>query len=183
MKKLSLITSILMLLISCVETEYDCGEVATRIVKLNQGVGTYNSDQLFAYASSSNFDEAAILIEIIETEGRPKNCEAYTPMPQLIESIVITSAKNVKSGGIEYLAGEGLNELFDIKNRELTFTISEFIEAQNDEPTIFDSESDKVVFQLLEKPDLPIKQAFTIDFTFADLETFNIEIPSFEVSD
>ena len=91
-----------MLLISCVVTEYDSGEVATKIVALKPSVGTYTSDQLFAYFSSTNYEEAAILIEIESIDGKPNNCEAYTMMPQLIASIDITSSSIVMSGGKEY---------------------------------------------------------------------------------
>ena len=175
-----------MILLTCcnIETEWSCGPIATRITELEHIVGTFNSG-LFSKEVSTNFEEAAILVEISDFI-QEEECDEYIfePVPQIISSISITSSDEVLSGGESFLANENLNSLFQISHQNQVYSIAEFINAQNQEPLIFysDSESDGIVLQLLNQPDQYINQPFNILFSFTDSETLNIDVPIFEVS-
>lgn len=173
-----------LLMNSCVEVHFSCGEIETRILELDHNVGTFSSF-FFSNNSSSNFEEAAIQIEVSESILERECDEAtFTPVPQLIESITITSSDNVRSGGVDYPAGESLNDLFSLHSREQSFSISDFIIAQNNDPLIFywDSRPDSFVLQFLQKPDNSISQSFNIVISFTDSDRLSVEIPIFEVS-
>jgi hypothetical protein len=173
-----------LLITSCVEVEFDCGMIETRIIELGQSVGTFNSN-FFSSNSSLNFEEAAIQIEVLESIQEQECDEAtFTPVPQIIESINITSSGNVRTGGVAYPVGESLNELFKVHILEQSFSISDFITAQNNDPLIFywDSRPDSFVLQLLQKPDISINQSFNVLISFTDSEILSVEIPIFEVS-
>lgn len=177
---------ILTLFASCREvvTEFDCGEVETEITELSHQVGSYTS-ATFINNISSNFEEAAIVIYIDKygfiTETAT-SCFAFTPIPQLIEKISITSSNSVTIGGIEFAPGEVLNGLFKVHNQEQTYSISAFITAQNKEPSIFHVDTDEIVLQLLTQPDATINQSLAIEITFDDLKIMTIDIPTFEVT-
>lgn len=180
------ITSILILTFSCkkIEVEYDCGTVDTAITELTQRVGTYTSAS-FENISSSNFEEAAIAIYVENftiTSDTENSCFAFTPVPQLVEKIRITSSNSVTSGGVEFASGEDLKGLFKLYNDEESYSISEFITAQNIEPLKFHTEGDVVVLQLLSKPDTEISQSFEVELTFDDSEILTVQIPAFEVA-
>jgi hypothetical protein len=167
---------------SCEETEYSCGEIATKITELNQQVGTFNSNG-FSNIESSSFEDAAIKIQISDVMiAESCNEEGFTPVPKIIESINITSNTNVLTNGAEYSAGESLNELFKLYRLQQAYTISEFITAQNNDPAIFSETGDQIILQLLESPDVTIDQSFNFLVTFTDSEILNILIPNFEVS-
>lgn len=169
---------------SCIVTEYDCGRIETRITRLNFQVGTYRSD-FFFNEPSFNFDEAGIQIEIAESiMEEPCDEETFTPVPQTIKSITITSSNTVYSRGFVYPAGEALNDLFKLFNSGQEYNIAEFIAAQNENPVIFYSDSgpDRIVLQLLDKPDQLISQSFNIIFAFTDTEMLNVIVPDFEVT-
>lgn len=171
---------------SCREVivEYDCGVVETEMVELNASVGKY-LDSIFTNDISTNFEEAAIAIYvdgttiITETET---SCFSFTADPQLIENVKITSSESVTSGGLTFAADTDLIELFKVHTSEGLFSFSEFIMEQNDLPQIFHLEGDKLILQLLNKPDVAIDQSFIFELTFDDAKTLNIEIPSFVVS-
>jgi hypothetical protein len=175
-----------MLLISCgpeIVVDFDCGEVDTEIRELDEVVGTYNNSN-FTNTSSSNFEQAAIAVNVGEVEITSEtetSCFAYTALPQLIESIKITSSNTVASGGIEFLPGQDLIELFQLHSNDLTFSISEFITAQNTEPILFGDEGAELFLQLLDKPDISISQSFEIEFNFTDLQIVSAEVAKFEV--
>ena len=186
-KKLNQVTLYVLcglLINSCVEVEFDCGMIETRIIELGQSVGTFTSN-FFSSNNSLNFEEAAIQIAVSESI-QEKDCdeETFTPVPQIIESINITSSSNVRTGGIDYPAGESLNDLFKLHILEQSFSISDFVIAQNNDPLIFywDSRPDSFVLQLLQKPDISINQSFNVLISFTDSEILNVEIPLFEVS-
>ena len=178
------ILSSLILFASCDDepnhVDVDCGIVQTQINELSHSVGSYVSS-IFSNNSSTNFEDAAIKVEIKEILGEP-DCFTFTPQPQIIETITVSSSSDLVSGGIKYSSGESLNQLFKIYNNENTYSIPEFINAQTLEPLIFHKESDKIVLQLLNKPDVSINQSIEIALTFDDLEIQNIEILNFEVS-
>lgn len=169
---------------SCIVTEYSCGKIETRITSLDFQVGTYRSD-FFFNEPSFNFDEAGIQIEIAKSIMEEAcNEETFTPIPQIIESITISSSSTVYSGGVVYPAGEALNDLFKLFTSGQEYSIPEFIAAQNENPVIFytDAGPDRIVLQLLDKPDQLISQSFSILFTFKDDETLNVIVPDFEVT-
>lgn len=180
------ILCMLTLYASCkkVEVEFDCGDVETEITELSHRVGSYTAST-FNNSSSSDFEEAAIVINvenisiITETET---SCFAFAPIPQLIETISITSADNITSGGVEFAPGQNVNELFIIHNQAQTYSVSAFIAAQNNEPTLFHIEEDEFVLQLLNQPDVAINQVVDIQLTFDDSKIFSIEVVGFEVS-
>lgn len=178
------ILGLLILFISCNEepdhVEFDCGNVQTKIDELSHSVGTYISS-VFSNNNSTNFEEAAIRIVVEEILGEP-DCATFTPEPQIIETISITSSLDLVSGGITYSSGESLNDLFKVYNNDDLFSIAEFINSQTIEPLIFHTEADEIVLQLLNKPDVIINQPFEIILTFDDLENLNVEISNFEVS-
>lgn len=168
---------------SCSETELSCGLIVTKIAELNHRVGTFTSN-VFSNQNTSNFEEAAINIQIEEVIME-ESCdeESFTPVPQILESINITSSISVLSGGIEYSAGESLNQLFTLYVRQQVLSISEFITTQNDDPeNIFSQTGDQIILQLLDRPDVSINQSFTVSFLFTDSEILTVDIPIFEVS-
>ncbi|MDA9774124.1 hypothetical protein N9B82_04130 [Saprospiraceae bacterium] len=181
-----LFITVFTLFTSCREVvvEYDCGVVETEMAELNASVGKY-IDSIFTNDISTNFEEAAIAIYvdgttiITETET---SCFSFTADPQLIEKVKITSSESVTTGGLTFAADTDLIELFEVHTIEGLFSISEFIMKQNDLPQIFHIEGDKLILQLLNKPDVAIDQSFIFELTFDDAKTLDIEIPSFIVS-
>ncbi|MEL7221724.1 MAG: hypothetical protein AAGJ93_10420 [Bacteroidota bacterium] len=176
----------LILYTSCedVEVEFDCGEVETEITELSHRVGTYTA-ATFTNNNSTNFEEAAIIINIddfIITTETETSCFAFTPIPQLLEMISITSSGNVTTDGLDFASSEELSELFKLHNKEQTYSITEFITAQNDDPTLFHSGGDEIILQLLNQPDVAINQSFEIQFIFDDSEISNVAVSNFEVS-
>lgn len=191
MKLLQLLTftviiALLTVFTSCREVviDYDCGEVETEIKELDERVGSY-IDSSFTNMASTNYKEAAISIlidnfEIItETET---SCFAFTAIPQLIEKFILTSSKSVTIGGVEYSPNEVLNELFKVHVKAETYSMPEFISAQNNEATIFHMDGDEIILQLLNKPDVVINQSIEVEITFDDSKMITVEIPEFEVS-
>jgi len=178
----------LTLLVSCDKgpdhVDFDCGPVETEIVELSHSVGSYSSSN-FSSTNALNFKIAAIAIYVenfeITTETET-SCFDFTALPQLIEEIRITSSNSVTSGGIEFAKGEDLMELFILHNKELTYSVSEFISAQNEDPLLFHMEGDEVVLQLLSQPDVTINQSFEIQLSFSESKNLSIEIPLFEVT-
>lgn len=182
LKQITLYILYSLIINSCIEVEYSCGEIATKITELNQQVGTFNSNG-FSNVESSSFEDAAIKIQISDVMME-ESCdeEGFTPVPQIIESINITSNTNVLSNGAEYSAGESLNELFKLYRLQQVYNISEFIVAQNNDPIIFSETGDQIILQLLESPDDIIDQSFNFSVTFTDSEILNILIPNFKVT-
>ncbi len=163
-----------------VEVEYDCGDVATQITELRSIIGSYENDQ-FSNFDNANFDIAAILIEVADQSGVP-DCFAFTPLPQLVETMVLTSDADVSSGGVLYPAGENLHTLFEIRLADETYTVADFILAHQTDPLIFHSDDHRMILQLLNKPDEAIDQNFDILFEFDDGAMLNVAIPSFVVT-
>ncbi len=163
--------------------EFDCGPVETEILEMRDRVGSYTANN-FTSSSSTDFEVAAFATYvnnfriITQTE---KNCLSYTSIPQLIESMTITSANTVTSGGVEFTPNEDLNALFKLHYLKQTYSVSAFITAQNEGSVMFGDEGDEIVLQLLNQPDATINQPFAIQLTFDDLKVINIEIPTFEV--
>ena len=177
---------ILSLTVSCekIETEFDCGEVSTQITALYEDVGSYSSS-IFTLNNSTNFEEAAIAVyveDFIISSETETNCFAFTALPQLIENIRITSSASITSGGTVFGPGQNVMNLFKLINQEQTYSIPDFIEAQNDDPIIYHMDGDNIILQLLNQPDEAINQSFEIELRFTDTKVLSIEIPSFEVS-
>ena len=172
-----------MLLTSCSQepdhVDKDCGTVPTEISELSHSVGSYTSFS-FSNDSSTNFEEAAIRLMITSISGEP-DCFSFTPEPQIMESITITSSLNLLSGGISYSSGESLNELFKIYNEKESFSVADFINAQTAEPLRFHQEADQIVLQLLNEPDTTIDQPIEIVLKFDDSKVINVEILNFQV--
>ena len=181
-KQIILLIFCVLVINSCTETEYSCGLIATEIIELNQQVGTFDSTN-FSNDQSSNFEEAAIKIQIADVIEKEKcDEEGFTPEPQLIESINITSSSIVMSGDVEYSAGQSLNGLFKLYRLQQVYSVSEFITAQNNDPVnIFGVSGDDIILQLLERPDATINQAFSVSFSFTDSEILNVESIIFKV--
>lgn len=163
-----------------VEVEYDCGEVVTKIVELSHQIGSYENE-MFSNFDNSNFEIAAVLIEISNQSGIP-DCFAFTPLPQVMETIILTSNADVSSGGNLYAAGEDITDLFEIHQTGQSYTVAEFISAHINDPLIFHSDDQRLVLQLLNKPDEAIDQDFDILFVFDDGAMLNVPIPNLEVA-
>ncbi len=81
------------------------------------------------------------------------------------------------------MAGDELNGLFKLHTRNQEWTISDFINAHQNDPTLFHLENDEIVFQLTDQPDIAVNQSFSVIFTFDSQKVITIEVPVFEVSD
>ncbi len=172
-------------LTSCekVEAEFDCGTADTQIAEISHRIGTY-TDSTFTNLNTTNFEEAAFEITVEQVSGGPdrEGCFAWTPNPEKIQAINLTSTTSLFSGGMEFSANENLNDLFKLHLDNNTYSILEFIQLHSEDPFVFHSEDDKIVFKLLEKPDIAINQPFSIEIIFDNDETLLVEIASFEVS-
>ncbi len=135
MKRISALLLLLALTnipISCVEDDYDCGDLTItdfEITELLSSVGTFDSTG-FSNSTSNNFQEAAISISIAEIrdvqvaqlkENRfslVNYSYACSPLePQLahtIAVITVTSENSIFASGREFSPGEDLSELFKI---------------------------------------------------------------------
>jgi len=163
-------------------THRNCEEVETEITDLNYQVGAFISSS-FSHINSLNFDTVAISIYIEDwkiTSEADGDCFTFIALPQLIEEIKIKSSGSMTFNGVEYNPEQELSGLFKIHNKEQTYSVSEFINIQNNEPLLFHDEDDEVILQLLNKPDIAIDQSLTVQFTFDDSKVLNIEIPNFE---
>jgi len=163
-----------------VEVEFDCGEVITKIVELDQRQGSYENDQ-FSNVTNSSFELAAILIEITSMSGVP-DCFAFTALPQVIESLTIRSDLNVVSAGTLYTSGTNLSELFEVHLEDQSYSIENFINAHADDPLIFHSDDQRMVLQLIDKPDEVIDQSFDVSFNFDDGEVKILTISNLIIS-
>jgi hypothetical protein len=167
------------------EVEYDCGEVDTAITAINHEIGSYVFDD-FISTQSTNYEEAAIELEVENftiTSTTETSCFSFISVPQVIDSISISSTSSVSIANVVYNSGDELNALFKIHSRGQTFdTVLEFIEEHKENPTIFSVQSDRIVLQLLSKPTAEINQEITIVISFDDLTSYTIEVPSFQVS-
>lgn len=178
-----IIISIFTLFISCkrVEVEIDCGEVETSINALEYSVGSFDSLVFYNFIVT-NFEQAAIKINIEEyTIETKQSCFAFTSLPQIIDKLSITSSSSLMSGGDTYSNGEELNELFILHLKEKSYTIVEFLNLHMADPTIFHSDDQTFVLQLLNKPDSEINQSLHIQLTFDDAQIVELTIPSFTV--
>ncbi len=172
--------------LSCrqVEVEFDCDEVDTQITEIDHEVGTFVFPS-FMNSISFNYEQAAISI-VIEgfeiTSDTETSCFAFTPLPQVLESIRIASPEIIESKGMTFDANSDISELFKIQHEEDSYSINDFIIAHQNAPTIFHMEGDELIFQLQEAPDAFINQAFTIEFIFTDSNSIVAEIPLFQAN-
>lgn len=179
----------LLLISSCTSqpdhVDWDCGEVETEITALDYRIGSYTASG-WSNEYSTDFELATIglfikdFMIITETE---RSCASYNPLPQHIEKIMITSSESVSSGGIEYLQGDDISELFSLLSSGQLYSVSDFIVAQNEDPLLFYEDGQEKYFRLLARPDAYINQPITILLTFDNTKTLGVEIPKFEVSD
>jgi len=173
-----------------------CGPFDNRpykIVSISSTVGSLVEND-FVEGVSTNFEVAAIRTVIDETQRIGFNkienpwllnaayaCDPVPPNVQELASINISSNRSIFSNGIEFKAGNELNDLFKIVFQQGEYSTSEFIVEQNSNPWRFIIENEPIYFQLIETPDSKIEQELLLKFTFGDELEYQVQTNVFTV--
>ncbi len=170
---------------SCKEVvvEYDCGEVDTEIVSIHQAIGSFQ-DSMFNTNIALEYDQAAIRLLVDEyhiVTPTEHSCFSFTPLPQRIENIEISSSEAFQFGGTTYAAGDNLIDAFQIYSDKQWYSIANFIAAHQNEPVIFHGDEDQIILQLHAAPDITFSQNFSLRFNFDDGAHITVQIPLFSV--
>lgn len=176
-----------------------CGDFEKQIsiiTKVSSTIGSF-TDRQFIPIKSTRVDTAAINVHItdvgFETIAlREKTwqfslvqkalaCDLVEPEPsQFLTEILITSAKNVYTQDITWEAGEHLNDLFMVADRNEE-SLTAFTLAQQDTVQLFGYIGNEFTLQLKEQPDSAIQQTFFLHFGFDNGDSLQIETDTLHI--